>query len=204
MERKTKHITKAAMALCIGLVLASCGGRTRLTETWKDPNYKSGPVSKILVIGVTDNERVRRVFERKFVKALRAAGAEAHSSYAVLHISGELKKEDVLAAVRKTGADAVLITSLVNVDQTEVFYRPPPVGYYDAYGLLYGISSREQAMAGFDINVVMNTSLYDAHSEKLIWSTLAETRKAKSKKELLEQLIAAVVKKLRRENLLAS
>ena len=190
------------MALCLALVLVSCGGRTRLTETWKDPKFKSGPVSKILVIGVTENERVRRVFEKKFVKALRAAGAEAYSSYTVLHIAGELKKEDVLAAVKKVGADAVLITSLVNVDQTEVFYRPPPVGYYDAYGLLYGISSRENAMVGFDVNVVMNTSLYDARTEKLIWSTLAETKKARSKKELLEQLISAVVKKLRREKLL--
>ncbi len=199
-----KKVWYVAAVCCILLTVASCGGHTRLTETWRDPDYTSGPVSNILVIGVTDNERVRRVFERKFVKALEAAGAEAHSSYAVLHISGKLKKEDVLAAVKKTGADAVLITSLVNVDQTEVFYRPPPVGYYDAYGLLYGISSREQAMVGFDVNVVMNTSLYDAHTEKLIWSTLAETRKARSKKELLEQLIAAVVKKLRREKLLGS
>ena len=202
MKKNTMRVAGAAMALCLGLVLVSCGGRTRLTETWTDPNFKSGPVSKILVIGVTENERVRRVFEKKFVKALRAAGAEAYSSYAVLHIAGELKKADVLAAVKKVGADAVLITSLVNVDQTEVFYRPPPVGYYDAYGLLYGISSRENAMVGFDVNVVMNTSLYDARTEKLIWSTLAETRKAKSKKELLEQLISAVVKKLRREKLL--
>ncbi len=201
MEKKT---WPAAAALCVLLVLASCGGRTRLTETWKDANFKSGPVSKILVIGVTENERVRRVFEKKFVRALKAAGADAYSSYAVLHIAGELKKEDVLAAVKKIGADAVLITSLVNVDQTEVFYRPPSVGYYDAYGILYGISSREHAMIGFDVNVVMNTSLYDVRTEKLIWSTLAETKKAKSKKELLEQLIAAVVKQLRREKLLPS
>jgi len=97
MKKNTMRVAGAAMALCLGLVLVSCGGRTRLTETWTDPNFKSGPVSKILVIGVTENERVRRVFEKKFVKALRAAGAEAHSSYAVLHIAGELKKADVLA-----------------------------------------------------------------------------------------------------------
>lgn len=198
------RLTKGAMALCIGLLLVSCGGRTKLNETWKDPAFKGGPVSNILVIGVTENERVRRTFEKKFIKALRATGARAFSSYAVLHVKGELQKEHVLAAVHKVGADAVLITSLVNVDETEVFYRPPPIGYYDYYGRLYGIVSNQNAMIGVDINVVMNTSLYDVKTEKLIWSTQADTKKARSKKELLEQLIAAVVKKLRQEKLLPS
>jgi len=198
------RLTKGVIALCISLMLVSCGGRTKLNETWKDPAFKDGPVSNILVIGITENERVRRTFEKKFVKALKAASAQAFSSYAVLHINGKLQKEHVLTAVREVGADAVLITSLVNVDETEVFYRPPPIGYYDYYGRLYGVVVQQNAMIGVDVNVVLNTSLYDVDTEKLIWSTLAETKKAKSKKELLEQLIAAVIKKLRQEKLLPS
>jgi hypothetical protein len=72
---------KLALALAMTALLAACAIKP-LAE-WRDSNF-SGTVDNILIIGVSDQPVVRRLFEDTFVKELEALGVSAKSSYQVL------------------------------------------------------------------------------------------------------------------------
>jgi len=58
------------------LALAACAS-TSLVNQWKSPDHVGPAVRKVLVVGVTKQASVRRVFEDEFTAQLRAAGVEA-------------------------------------------------------------------------------------------------------------------------------
>ncbi len=64
-----------------------------MTQQSVDEAYHGQPVSNVLVIAVTDEERTRNAYERSFVSHLKAAGIEAVSSAEALPIKGDLKLE---------------------------------------------------------------------------------------------------------------
>ena len=108
-----------ALTVFTGVLIISCGGAsTKLVDTKADPAYRNKPVSDILVIGVTHDEKGRRSFERRFVAQLKGIGLEAVSSADVIPIPAdqELEKEGILKAVAEFGNDAVIEgnTSLEN------------------------------------------------------------------------------------------
>ena len=186
------------------ILLAACAA-TKLTTTWVDESRLGKPVSNVLVIGVTDREAVRRSFESKFVKQLEAAGVKAFSSADVLSIPADKKlaKEEIMAAVNKVNADAVIVTRLIGVNKEEAYN--PPVTYYRNYYGYYGYGYDYIQQPGYYSTytlVLLETNLYDAKSEKLIWSGQSETWNPESEKQISDEVIGAITKDLREKGLI--
>jgi hypothetical protein len=183
------------------LIFACAGAGTKLTHTWVDEAHRGKPVSDILVIGLTykGNEEVRRSFEDKFVAQLRAAGIEAISSVDAISIPADMKleKDEILEAVSKFNNDAVIITHLVDKEEKEVYTYADRRhrSYYGYYGWAYGYSSTRST-------VRLATNLYDVRTEKLIWSGKSETLNPDSTKQMIDDVIKAVIKDLQKNNLL--
>ncbi len=187
-------------AVFSGVLIFACAG-TKLIHTWVDEAHRGKPVSDILVIGLTykGNEEVRRSFEDKFVAQLRAAGIEAISSVDAISIPADMKleKDEILEAVSKFNNDAVIITHLVDKEEKEVYtYADRRHGsYYGYYGWAYGHSSTRST-------VRLATNLYDVRTEKLIWSGKSETLNPDSTKQMIDDVVKAVIKDLQKNNLL--
>lgn len=57
------HFLKGVtVVFCMLFVLNACAA-TKVRESWVDEKYQGKPVSKALVIGVTDEKNLRRAFE---------------------------------------------------------------------------------------------------------------------------------------------
>jgi hypothetical protein len=187
------------LAILYVVLVIACAG-TKLPHTWMDEAYRGKPVSNILVIGVTYNEKekVRRSFEDKFVTQLKAAGVEAISSGDAISIPKdlELEKDEVLKAVNKFNNDAVIITHLVGKEEKESYTRPVRLsgGQYGYHGRAHGYIPNT-GYSRTDTIVRLVTNLYDVKTEKLIWSGQSETLD-------MDDMIKVVIKDLQKNNLL--
>ncbi len=197
------------IAIPVCLLLISCAA-TKLTHVWTDEAYHGAPFSDVLVVGVSDQERIRRSFEDKFVKQLKKIGIEAVASVAVIPSDKKLEKEAIASAVEKSEVDAVLIIHLLGVDKEEIYhppstyYHPAPYyygGYYGYYGNVYSYVHSPGYYTD-NVKVLLETNMYEVDTEKLIWSGKSETLDPKSKKEVIDSVIKVVIKNLQKNKLL--
>ena len=78
MKRTILSIVAAALG-CM-LLLAGCGGSTRVTAEWKDAAYTAGGPTQVMVLGVAEQPDIRRRFETEMVQRLRDDGVGAAAS----------------------------------------------------------------------------------------------------------------------------
>ena len=186
------------------LIVACAGTGTKLTQTQMDENRQEKPVSNILVLGVTykEKEEIRRSFEDSFVVQLRAVGVKAISSGDAISIPTDLRleKDEILKAVHKFNSDAVLITYVTGKDEKEDHTRGYS-GYYGYYGRAYGYA-HIPGYSSTNTFYRLATELYDAKTEKLIWSGKSETLNPDSPKQMIDDVIKVVIKDLQKNNLI--
>jgi hypothetical protein len=188
-------------------LIISCTG-TELTHKHVNEAYKGKPVSNILVIAITGNEDSRRSFERKFVAQLKAAGVEAISSEEAIPMPPdlELKKEAIITAVNHFSNDAVIITHLIDKNEKEGFTRSSEThsGYFGFYHSRYTSSyARDPGYSSTSKTVRLETNLYDAKTEKLIWSGQSKTISKDSKDQIINDVINVVINDLQNNKLIS-
>jgi len=177
-----KHVTHTVTVLAIVVLMAGCASTT-LQSQWRDPGYAGGPFKKVFVIGLSARDvSARRIFEDAMVARLTAAGVQAVPEWQHLPGDGPLPEGSVSAAVEGTGADAVLIARLVGID-TRISVSPaavpgPGLGYgYGWYGPYAGWYSGWYAapmVTQYDV-VIVETSLFDTKTKRLVWSATSQT-----------------------------
>ena len=161
------------------MLLAACA-TTQVNSVWKDPSYHARP-TRIMVIGVARNPINRRIFEDEFVAQIKARGTEAIASYTVLPDKLQEDSDAIAAKVKELGADTILITRMVSKKLVQTYvpptpYFPPP--YYGSWPDYYGHGYRYMYTPGYiaeDEYAVIETNLYEAKSEKLVWAASSDT-----------------------------
>lgn len=171
---------------------------------WRDANYQGGPFNNFLIVGVSGHESIRRTFEDTFVDRLKEEQVNAVASFKAIPGEARPSKDSIKAAIADTNVDAVLITHLVGVDQKQV-YHPPTYsgGFYGYYGFVGGYAY-DPGYVSQQKTVKLETNLYDASSEKLVWSMQSATVNPSNEKKLIEAKIKTVVERLKAQQLLAA
>lgn len=196
-------------ALGAALLLAACAA-TSLTSAWTDPSYAGGGFHSLLVVGASDSPTYRRVFEDEFSRALRAAGVQAVQSYTLIPQEGRVDEAALKSVVREQGLDGVVMTRLLRIDTQTVYtpghawtfpavgYRNSLYGYYAIAWLPYGMppSVREYSSA------VLETTLWNAADDKLVWTATTSTFAPESVKSATEDFSEVVIAALRARKLL--
>lgn len=192
--------------LLFAAVAAACTTAKPMAE-WRDQDYAGGPFDNILIVGVSDQETVRRVFENTFVDRLGEENIKATAGFAVMPGETRPTEEMVREVVREIRFDGVLVTHLVGVEDKEVYhpptYRPGP--YYHGFGGYYGYVGGYVYEPGYysrHTSVKLETNLYDARTEELVWSIQSETMNPGSEQKLIDAKIKTVVKHLKAQGLL--
>ena len=106
----------------VALVLVACASTPKLTASWRDPQFSGPPPAKLMVLGISRSDVHRRVFEDGFANALRSAGVGSIAAYTELPEQGVIPDERIQAAVKKSGADAVLTWNNLDSQARDVSY----------------------------------------------------------------------------------
>jgi hypothetical protein len=190
------------------LLTAVCGcATTELTNTWKDPQYRGGPVKKIMVVGISKQASVRRTFEDTFAETLKANGVEAVPSYTVVPEDGQMSEDKLRAAVQQSGAGAVLITRMVEKQTDTMVTSTAPVGAYrrtSMSGYYSGawIGYYEPVAVQEFHYVVLESTLFVAEHPEPVWSGTTRNVDSKDIRPATEGFAKPVIAALKKEGLI--
>jgi hypothetical protein len=171
------------LAAVVAATLSSCAASTQLTSSWVDPEAPSRTHNKIVVVGVSTQPSVRRMYEDAFAQALRERGMEAIASYSVVG-EGKLDQAAAEAKLKELGADGVIVTRLVDQETVQEYYPPSyttvaaPSAYYGGWYGYYSLGYTYMSSPGYVAeNKVfrLETNFYDVANPKLLWSGLTES-----------------------------
>ncbi len=181
---KRNFAVRFGIAALAATALTSCAASTQLTSSWVDPEAASRTHKKIVVVGVTPQGSMRRMFEDQFVNELRKRGIDAMASYTQVGETGKLDQAQAEAKLKELGADGVMVTRLVDQETVQEYYPPSYTtvaapsayygGWYGYYSLGYSYMSSPGYVAENKIYRV-ETNFYDVANPKLLWSGLTET-----------------------------
>ena len=88
-------------------LLASCS-HTSIEGNWKEPELDSRYVQP-LIIGISDSQQNRQIFEKQFVEKLKQGNVHAIPSYTMISSKQKINRETVVDAIQGTDIDAVLV-----------------------------------------------------------------------------------------------
>lgn len=187
----------SAIAILVSTIMSSCA-TTTLTSGWKDSNYRGNPLKKVLILGVMQDDTLNHLFEDEFARQLKAKGTDAVPSYTVLPEDTILDKEIIARKMKELGMDSVLIARLVDVKNVGPFYTHPEdieAGFYTYY-----VHCCQTVTLGY--SVVIESKIFDAKNDKLIWSAVSETSIEHTSENIIKSSIPAIIKNLHDRNLL--
>ena len=98
-------ISFGMIVLLSGIV--SCSA-TRPTAEWRDEKYTGSAFNSILIIGISDEAIVRRMFEDTFVAELRKRNVEAVSGARLMPIDEKISRESVESAIEGKNINACI------------------------------------------------------------------------------------------------
>lgn len=187
------------------LGMGSCTS-TQVVHQWTNAAYTPSSFRKIMVIGVTKQASIRRSFEDEFVAQLKAAGVSAAPSYLFIPQDGPVEEAVLKRALIEAGADAVIITRLVRVQQkTEVApgYYPPDPGmavhplYTTAWNDYY-----EPPIVYRSVLYTSETTLYDTTKNQIVWKGTAQTDSRGNIQQEIKDYAEAVIGALKDKKLI--
>src|SRR5580704_19037528 len=100
------------LALLLGVViLAACGhARTKVTSV-RDPGARSSSYHKLVVFAPFSDLESRKEAEAAFIDRLGGIGVQGIASMTLVPPTREMSDAEITAAVKKAGADGVLLVS---------------------------------------------------------------------------------------------
>ena len=193
------------------LGVSGCSSTTLVTR-WNDTNYTGPQFNNVLVIGVIKDDLKRRYYEDEMVKIIRSNGGQAVTSYTFIHDLGTVDdKAKILAIVEQTGVDSVVITRLEAIDKEQrvvparVDYVPTMggrgYGYYGYYRSSYQ-AVYQPAYTVTDTFVRLETRLFAAVSEDMVWAGVTESLNPDSIDEIIKETADVIGSDMREHGLI--
>ena len=195
----------AAAALCVG-----CAGNgsepsaeAHIADRWQPSQPAEGAqrYRTVFVVGVAHSDELRRRFEDELVRQLHGQGVRGIASYTVLPRLSPARDE-VVHAVRGSGADAVIVTRLLKREQ----WRRASLGASD-YQTHYNEAAQSiyvpQSPTVYRSEVVtLETRLFDARREQMVWAATTELFDPRATAAQVARLVRAIVKDLQQATLI--
>lgn len=112
-------ILKHMLGLLLILVLVSACSSANMRGSWASPDH-SGKVENVYLVGITENDLVRRIFEDSFSSHLINHGVNTVSSYKDLPRNEEPNREEIIRTMAENGFDSVLFSNVVSQQRETV------------------------------------------------------------------------------------
>ncbi len=194
---------KKYIVLLLSILVVSCAN-TEVIDHWVAPGHTK-TYTHPMIIGVSDSQQTRRIFEKYFVAELKKIHISATPSYELISSQQKMNRETVIKAVQGTNIDAVIVTYLVSSDsQTKYKDSPLNQGYSgDVENIMMSdtlISTRGRA-SSTEV-VTLKTDVYDAQSKSLVWSAQTRTVAPESIDEVVTSVTAILISHMLGDNVI--
>lgn len=212
-----KRIQLLSLAALL-FMIAACSSSKDITGIWVNKEKIQGKqYNNIFIVVMTDNIDARSKIETDLAAAATQNGFKSVKSIDVmsptLNNSQTPTKEEIVSKVKASGCDAVFVASLLRKED-ETRYIPgsrvySPMPYYSSWGGNYYGYYRNYYPTLYtpgyytnDKNYFMQSNLYDAASEELMWSVQSTIFNPSSLKGFSKSFTKGLIKKLEKEGLL--
>ena len=196
MYKLIKDVGVVIVMFLILLCLSSCSS-TKTIDTWKDSTYKGRYIEKVLVAGISFPFDSRQL-EDAFIARFQEYGIQAVSLKAISPDMG-YAVDSVRAGAKRVKSDSVLTIRLISVKEKEEWEHFVPTPENPSVLYMEAIQSPPQDYQFEKEDLVIESSLYDTVSGKLIWRLHSETIKRGSigkENIMIDRLVASLSKKV--------
>lgn len=217
MRAQLRPLVVAASS--VGLV-AACSS-TKMVHSWTAPGFSKQTVKNVLVLGVSPNPLLRRLYEDAFAVQLEKLGYQAVSGYLWAPDATNLDKDAIIARIKAENVTNVIVTRIISKREV-VSYTAPTVtvgvgyggyggygpAYYGSWGSYYSTGYAAVMDPGYTtVNdvVTLETNFYDASKEKdaLVWSGQSDTWLDQTRSgQKVDGVISAIVYQMRASRVL--
>jgi len=218
-EMKNYRNLIAQLVIIGGLVIMTgCATSTNITASWDNPDIKNETYSNVLVTAMVDDISARQNLEDELVEELKKSGIDATKSLDIfppkLKEEEMRSKDELLNAIEENRFDGVLTIAVID-QENDVQYVPgnypyTPMNTYSYYGTFWGYYNYwypQMYNTGYydiDKTYFLETNLYDAESEKLVWSAQSKTVNPVSLETFTENFSEKIIDSIEKENLLGT
>jgi hypothetical protein len=215
MKKSITLILLALSCVALSVYLYSCiSSSTVITGTWKKDD-SSKNYNHLLVAALTNTASSKAILEQSLAQNLRDNGLVVSKSIDILppkFIDDRDQKMQLLDSVRGRGIDALLTVSIID-KKTETRYVPgtydyapyPTFGYYGTFWGYYDHWYPRFQEPGYyteDNVYFIETNLYDAKSEELVWSAQSQTYEPINLQTFADEFAKNIISRLIKENII--
>ena len=178
-------------------LITACAN-TSLMDSWKDSD-NARSYKHPMIIGISDSQQTRQIYEKHFVAGLKKNNITATPSYKLISSKQKINRETVVAAVKGTKIDSVLVTYLVSAD-AKMKHRDSPLnagysGSTESSQISATIVSNRGQSRSEEVYVLKN-DLYDVQSKALVWSAQTKTVGPESVDQVVEEVTELLIEEM--------
>ena len=189
--------TKTLYLICLIAALLCLGGcsSVQVLETWKSSAVTAArPHTKLLIVSLHLDQNIRRMYEDIVAGEMNDSGIQAVAGHKYVTLTRDnYKKEDIQAAVRASGCDAVLTTRGLTTGNQQLSQQGQGNVLY-ASGLIP--SSWDDIMTA-----TLQANLFHAETGQLVWSATVKATNDDNKFIESRDMGLLLIKLLRRDGL---
>jgi hypothetical protein len=158
-----------------------------------------------MIIGVSDSQQTRRIYENYFASELKKKNIAATPSYTLISSKETINRDTVLKAIQGTTIDAVLVTYLVSTDTQvsvqESLLNPSYSGSADDNLISATLISNRGRTNSSEV-IGLKSDLYDVQAQTLVWSVQTKTVAPESIDSTVTEVTQLLIKELFKDNIL--
>jgi len=202
--------------LLLFVLIVSCSTGIRVTNSWKNPKPDTAgkKYHTIFIAALTDNQYARNTIEENLSDAAKGRGyATATSGMMLTPTFSQNKipdKTQIMDKVRESNSDAIFTIALVSKEDMSRYVEgtvanSPSYGWYTTFGGYYGTIAGPIYTPGYyatDRVYYLQSNLFDAQNEQLLWSAQTETYNPSSIEKFSKHFTEAMIKQLERDGIL--
>jgi hypothetical protein len=145
--------------------------------------------TKFFVVGVSEDGRMRRLFENAFVAELGRQGVEGVQSYKYLYEEGSISAPNIQRAAKEYGADAVITVRVVDAEGQPTSQRET-------------LESQQTTLLPRRERVSLRVNVFQATTRYLALTAISKSVGFDSVNTVAYEVCQETVKALARENLI--
>jgi hypothetical protein len=205
--------------LALSAMLVTCGSSVKVVHSWRNAeiDVTQKVYRYIFIAALTDNFAAKQTIEADLAAAVERRGYTVIKSSEAfpLPASGSKPpdKETMMQRVKETKADGIFTVALLK-KETESRYVPgsanyapyPRFTYYGSFGgyynNAYGSWYTNPGYYSNDKTYYLESNLFDAETEKIVWSAQSETYNPSGLSSFSKQYTDAMIKQLEKDKLL--
>jgi len=207
---------KTKILLVLALVLTASNltlwGGAKYVKTWKNPEAQPGvwKGKKVLAFAKTRVTAARQGAEEALVRELGKLGIEGVSGLSLIPAEAEKDRELARRLLSEAGIAGAVIMQVVDVkDETDFTTGQTPYGSFNSNTTLWGTSwDSGWSAAGYGPGsmvtsqiLVVETRVFAVDQDRLLWGGIRETPNPKAVGQVMQPLVGATAKQIKKAGL---